>query len=178
MQARTLRRGVIALAIAVPILPPALLGAQGAKTPDADDAALRSYTLTMGNMQKLRQTMLNLKAYMMAHANDPDVADSMGDSDEDQSQMTLAQQIRHIDAMPPLKQAILKAGFTPRDYVMTTMTYMQAAMQAGVAQYVKDKPVPIPANMNPANAQFLKTHQAEIAKLELDKLMGGAASEP
>jgi hypothetical protein len=174
MHARILRRGALALVI---LLAPAALRAQATKATSADDVALRGYTLTMGNLQKLRQTMLNLKAWMIAHPEAVDSIDSSND-DEHAADSTLTEQIRRIDKEPPLKQAILAAGFTPRDYVMTTMTYMQAAMQSAVAQYVKNKPVKIPDNMNPANATFLSTHQAEIAKLELDKVMGGEGGEP
>jgi hypothetical protein len=169
MHARNLRRGALALAV---LLAPAALQAQG--TQSADDVALRGYTLTMANMEKLRQTMLNLKSYMMAHQDDTTSMEPEGDD----SNVTLAEQIRRVDAISPLKHAILEAGFTPRDYVMTSMTYMQAAMQAAVAKTLHGKPMKIPSNMNPANVDFMTIHQAEIAKLQLDKVMNGEGTEP
>ncbi len=175
MRLLTMKRTILAMTLGVLMLAPPALQAQGARAPSADDAALRGYVLTMGNLQKLKQSMLNLKAWVAAH---PDAADSLGSGDDDGSSQTLAQMISHIEGIPPMKQAILKAGFTTRDYVMTSMTYMQAAMQAAVAQSLKGKTMKIPDNMNPANVNFVLTHKAELDKLDLAHAMGEGGNEP
>jgi hypothetical protein len=117
--------------------------------------------------------MLNLKAYMIAH---PGAEEAMGDVDDGEGNMTIEEHVRRISAVAPLKQAITQAGFTPRDYLLTTMTYMQAAMQMAVAQYTKGKP--LPANLNPANLAFVETHKAEIDHLQLDNVMSDGGDEP
>lgn len=172
MSSVTLRRGLLVLALAVPLFAPATLRAQRSGTMSADDVALRGYTLTLANLQKLKQSMVNLKAYIKTH---PDAADEMGDSDDD-GNATLEQSISRISAVTPIKQAITAAGFTPRDYILTTMTYMQATMQVAAAPYTKGKP--LPANMNPANVSFVQTHKAEIDALGLDKVMNDSGDEP
>jgi hypothetical protein len=175
MRLVTTKRAILTTTLGVLLLSPSALRAQATRAPSADDAALRGYVLTMGNLQKLKQSMLNLKAWVAAH---PDAADSLGSGDDDSSSQTLAQMISHIEAVPPMKEAILKAGFTPRDYVMTMMTYMQASMQFAVAQSLKGKPMKIPDNMNPANASFVQTHKAELDKLDLAHAMGEGSNEP
>lgn len=175
MRSITMKRAIITLAVGVLLPAPSALQAQGSRAPSADDVALRGYVLTMGNLQKLKQSMLNLKAWAATH---PDAADSLGSGDDDSANQTLAQMIGHVDDTPPLKQAILAAGFTPRDYVMTSMTYMQAAMQAAVAQSLKGKSMKIPDNMNPANVNFVQTHKAELDKLDLTHAMGEGGKEP
>lgn len=175
MRFSTLRRGILTLAFGIPLMAPVALHAQATTASSADDIALRQYTLTMGKLQKLKQIMLNLQAYAKAHANE---ADSLDDNVGDNGDETLEQMIHHVDDVPPLKQAILQAGFTPRDYVLTTMTYMQATMMDALAKSLKGKPMKIPANMNPVNVNFVQAHKAELDKLDLARAMGDSASEP
>ena len=69
---------------------------------------------------------------------------------------------------------LAKVGLTPRDYIMTSLTYLQAAMLVGMHDaYAKGKPIQVPYNMNPANVAFIQQHAAEIKALGLDKAAGG-----
>jgi hypothetical protein len=154
------------------MLAPLALHAQGSKkqTVTADDIALRQYTLSMSNLQKLRQAMLNLKAYVKAHPGD-----TTWDAGADDPNQTLLESARKLDAIPPMKAALNQAGLTSRDYVLMTMAYFQAAMLAGVqdaqAQAHKPAPIKIPYNMNPANLEFVRAHKAEIEQLKLGEIM-------
>ena len=149
---------------------PLALQAQGkTQKVTADDIALRQYTLSMVNMTKLRNAMLEMQAYVKAHPNETDKWDT-GDDDS----KTLDQKIAQIGAIPPVRSVLAKVGLTPRDYIMTSLTYLQAAMLVGMHDaYAKGKPIQVPYNMNPANVAFIQQHAAEIKALELDKAAGG-----
>ena len=134
-----------------------------------DDIALKNYSLSMSNMRKLRDAMVEMQAYAKAH---PDEADKWDTGDDDSK--TLNEKIAQIGAIPPARAVLAKVGLTPRDYIMTSLTYLQAAMLVGMHDaYAKGKPIQVPYNMNPANVAFIQQHAAELKALGLDKAAGG-----
>jgi hypothetical protein len=156
---------------------PARLHAQHAAshTLTADDRALLSYTLTMDKLRKVKQAALNLAAFVKAH---PDAEKRYGDLSNDDAK-TFDDQIRQIESIPPFKQAIVAAGLTPRDYLLTSMTFFQAGLTAAMqdAAVKANQKVPaLPYNVNPANVSFVRAHKAEIEQLKLGEEMAAADS--
>lgn len=153
------------------VAPP--MAGQSAHKMTADDIALRNYTLTMDKLEKLRDAMLNMKAYIMAHPEDSTKWDDQASHDDE----SLLQTADRMDKIPPMKAAFRKAGITSRDYMLGSMAYFQAAMLAGVQdaqeQAGKKTAIKIPYNMNPANLEFVRKHKAEIEALKLGEAMQG-----
>jgi len=61
---------------------------------------------------------------------------------------------------------VIKAGFTPRSYMIATMAMFQAAMASAVLDMPGADKNKLPANAR-ANAAFLKAHAADFQKLQL-----------
>ncbi|HET8648786.1 MAG TPA: hypothetical protein VFL95_02000 [Gemmatimonadales bacterium] len=153
------------LAVAPPV------AGQSAHKMTADDIALKNYTLTMDKLEKLRDAMVNMKAYMMAH---PEDSTKWADQESNDNESLLEMAAR-MDKIPPMRAAFRKAGITSRDYMLASMAYFQAAMLAGVQdaqeQAGKKSEIKIPYNMNPANLEFVRKHKADIEALKLGEVM-------
>ena len=143
------------------LLVPAAVAAQEqgtAQQPTADDVALRNYQLTMDNLRKLKATMLEMKAWDQAH---PGSAPSAWSGDISVPHQTIVQRVAALDSLPQLHSALTDAGLTTRDYVLSTLTYLQAQIVASMPGQ------PVPFNVNPANVAFIQQHQAELKELDL-----------
>jgi hypothetical protein len=136
---------------------------------------LRSYTLTMDRLREFKQAGLNIETYARTHA---DEAQKWGDlSDNDSG--TLDDQVRRIETIPPIKQAIVSTGLTTRDYLLTSITFFQAGMAAAVQDsYAKtnQKAPALPGNVNPANVRFVRAHKTDIEQLKLGELASGGGN--
>ena len=159
------------LAIAALAVAPLSLQAQHASghTMSADDRALHSYTLTMDHLRKLKQVALELTSYAKAHPDEAQNYEDMSNSDD----ATLDQQVARLESIPPMRKALSSAGMSARDYILTSLTFFQAAMTAGMMDsYAKTKQPPpaLPYNVNPANVAFVRAHKAEIEQLKLGEV--------
>ena len=156
-----LRLSVALLAVAVATAP---LAAQGA--PDADVKAVENFQLTTVVLNRMAQVQENMYATVKAH---PDLmkkyADTRDDSDDEDAK-SIDDMAKRLDKVPELKAAIIKAGFTPRSYMIATMAMFQAAMASAVLDMPGADKNKLPANAR-ANAAFLKAHAAEFQKMQL-----------
>jgi len=129
----------------------------GAKSKnDADLAELQNYRLTERVLKKLAQVQDSIYASIKA---DPGLATryekktALGNESLDQS-------VRRIESIPELKEAIVKAGLTPREFFVAGMALAQAAF-ASMARDQGNVPAAVRANMS-----FLKTHEAELTQMQ------------
>jgi hypothetical protein len=151
----------------------ASLAAQDAKA-DADVKAIESFQLTMPVLNRMAQVQENMYATVKAH---PELAKKYANQkdDDDEDSKTIDDMAKRLEKVPELKAAIVKAGFTPRSYMIATMATFQAAMTAAVLDMPGADKSKVPANAK-ANAAFLKAHAAEMQQMqarskELEKLM-------
>jgi hypothetical protein len=153
------------------------LAAQDARTA-ADVKAIESFRLTMPVLDRMVQVQENMYATVKAH---PELAKKYaGRNDEDDGDAnSIDDMAKRLEKVPELKAAIIKAGFTPRDYMIATMATFQAAMTSAVLDMPGADRSKVPANAL-ANATFLKAHGAEMQRMqarakELEKLMKAQA---
>ena len=141
------------------------LAAQDAAS-DADVKAVENFQLTAPVLAKMAQVQENMYATVKAH---PDLvkkyANQKDDDADEEDAKTIDQMAKRLDKVPEFKAAIIKAGFTPRSYMIATMATFQAAMTSAVLDMPGADRSKVPANAM-ANASFLKAHQAEFQKMQ------------
>jgi len=131
---------------------------------DADVKAIESFRLTASVLDRMAQVQENMYATVKAH---PELAkkyaDEKGDDAEDAK--TLDDMARRLDKVPEFKAALIKAGFTPRGYMVATMAMFQAAMTSAVLDMPGADRSKVSANTM-ANVAFLKAHAAEMQRMQ------------
>jgi hypothetical protein len=126
-----------------------------------DEPAIHDYLLTMPTIRKYSETVKKLND---TGKSDPVmVAEMKKISDFDGYNV---QKAAMIDKSPHLSAFLKANGLTSRDFVLTPMVGLTAAL-AVAAQDLKADP---PSFVNPANIQFVREHKAELEKYNL---MGG-----
>lgn len=142
---------------------------------DADVKAIESFRLTVPVLNRMAQVQENMYATVKAH---PELAKKYADDKEDDNEQedakTLDDMGRRLDKVPEFKAAVIKAGFTPRGYMIATMAMFQAAMTSAVLDMPGADRSKVSANTM-ANVTFLKAHAAEMQRMqarakEIDKL--------
>ena len=153
---------------------------------DADMKAIESFRLTVPVLNRMAQVQENMYATVKAH---PELAKKYADEKEDDNEeedgKTLDDMARRLDKVPEFKAALIKAGFTPRGYMVATMALFQAAMTSAVLDMPGADRSKVSANTM-ANVTFLKAHAAEMQRMqvrakEIDKLtkqQSGESEEP
>jgi len=164
------RLTAVVFGVAVATAPLTAQDAQSA----ADLKAVESFQLTMPVLNRMAQVQENMYATVKAHPELAKKYASQKDEDEEDAK-TIDDMAKRLEKVPELKAAIVKAGFTPRSYMIATMATFQAAMTAAVLDMPGADKSKVPANAK-ANAAFLKAHAAEMQRMqarskELEKLM-------
>jgi hypothetical protein len=136
-----------------PASPAPATSSASAGDPSAND--ISNYTL---DMDKMNHWMATLKALGTEIKKDTTVADVIN-MDGDQ---TVEQSVAKLEASPAAKRALAASGMSARDYIMTSLAYMQAGMAAGLMKSVPGYKVPAGQNMK--NVDFYKQHAAEFDK--------------
>ena len=147
---------------------------------DADVKAIESFRLTVPVLNRMAQVQENMYATVKAH---PELAKKYAEDkdDDEEDAKTLDDMARRLDKVPEFKAALIKAGFTPRGYMVATMAMFQAAMTAAVLDMPGADKSKVSANTM-ANVAFLKAHAAEMQRMqarakEIDKLTKQQAGE-
>ena len=83
---------------------------------------------------------------------------------------TIADLEKRIAARPEAKAALAAEGLTAREFAMTFMALMQAAMIVGFSQGKVDM-AKLPPGINPENIRFVQENEAELKQLQA--VMGG-----
>ena len=100
----------------------------------------------------------------MMRKNDPTlVAEMEKISDTDAANVEKAAM---MEKSPHIAAFFKTNGITPREFVLTPMTVLTAAL----ATAAQDMKAQVPDFVNPANIQFVRDHKAELEKYNL---MGG-----
>jgi hypothetical protein len=157
-----LRLSVALLAVAVATAP---LAAQGAAS-DADVKAVENFQLTAAVLNRMAQVQENMYATVKAHPELAKKYANQHDDSDDEDAKSIDDMAKKLDRVPEMKAAVIKAGFTPRSYMIATMAMFQAAMASAVLDMPGADKNKLPANAR-ANAAFLKAHAADFQKLQL-----------
>jgi hypothetical protein len=155
-----IRLTTIVLACSAAALPLAAQDAQG----DADMKAIQSVQLTVPLLNRLAQVQDNMYATVKAH---PELSKKYAAQQDDAGDdvKSIDDMANKLDRVPEMKAAVIKAGFTPRSYMIATMATFQAAMASAVLDMPGVDKSQIPPNAR-TNAAFLKAHAAEFQKLQ------------
>jgi hypothetical protein len=144
---------------------------QAAATPSAANAQadedlsdISKYKLSMDKIDKYIQSQRNLAAKLksMTPAERQALKDRGEASDANAS---LDDMTAKIEKEPVMVDAIRAAGLSPREYIMITLSMMQTAMAASVAQMrPNDNQDSLIREMkaNPENIKWYNEHAAEI----------------
>lgn len=121
---------------------------------DPTPAEISNYELTMDRMRQWMTASRNLAA---AAENEP----SLEPPDADEA--SFSQMIAWYEQHPAARQALRGAGIAPRDFVLTTLAYVQAGMTHAIMGMSKD--VTLPEGQSGRNVEFVRTHQADLERL-------------
>jgi hypothetical protein len=142
----------------------AQLFAQAGKKDDGsnpDEPAIHDYLLTMPKIQKYSDVVKKLND---TGKSDPVMAAEMKKISD--SDVYNVQKAAMIDKSPHLAAFLKANGLTGRDFILTPMV----ALTAALATAAQDMKAQAPDFVNPANIQFVRDHKAELEKYNL---MGG-----
>lgn len=148
---------------------------------DADMKAIETFHLTMPVMNRMAQVQENMFATVKAHPELAKKYANQKDDDDEEDAKTIDQMAKKLDRVPEFKAALIKAGFTPREYMIATMAMFQAAMTSAVLDMPGADRSKVSANTM-ANVAFLKAHDVEMKRMqarsvELEKLMKAQSGE-
>jgi hypothetical protein len=148
---------------------------------DADVKEMQEYRLTSATLTKLGQVQENLYAVLKAH---PELGKRYAGSKEDREDepKTLDDMAKRFDRIPEMKQAVVKSGLTPRQYMLATMAMVQAAMGAAAMEIPGADKSKIAPGVQ-ANIAFMKAHKTEMDRMqarakEIEKLSQPSEDEP
>ena len=128
---------------------------------EEDLADITKYDLSMDKMDKYFQTMRNLAASLKEMTPEQRAAVEMN---TDQN-ATLDQMIAQAKGNKVIDDAARKAGSSARDYVMTSVAYMQSAMAMAVMQMqpnANQDSLAREMKANPNNIKFIKDNEAAL----------------
>jgi hypothetical protein len=137
-----------------------------------DLAVISSYPLSMPRYRQYLAAMLNL---VDAAKTSP----AVGDVFENSGSLSLDEMVARFDKAPGVRRAVVAAGLTPRDFVLTQMALFQAGMAYGMMKEYKlpADSVAKTAKVSRANLEFYRTNEVEITRLgkELEAKMPKSA---
>jgi hypothetical protein len=128
---------------------------------EEDLADLTKYDLSMGKMDEYFQTMRHMAEEMKKMS--PAEREAIGMKTDNNA--TLEQMIEQAENNKVIKDATRKAGSSPREYVMTSLSYFTSAMAMTVLQMqpnANQDSLMREMKANPDNLKFIKEHEAEL----------------
>ena len=114
-------------------------------------------TLTMDNVTRMYQAIVNLAVASKGHPEFEDALSVDGDASE-------AQAAAKIAAVPAAVDALKRAGLTAPQYVRLSLTL--AATTIGVAVLKANPSAKLPDGVTLANVHFLQQHAADIEAVQ------------
>jgi hypothetical protein len=134
-----------ALALALPAVAAA---APGASLDSGDQQALHDYELTPARIEKLTKIGVRMGEYVKAH---PEARHS-----DIMKGKTLDDSVKAIQAKPEVMAMLKSEGVSPRDFMLGTLSLMQAGM---LVQMRNQYPgAAMPDNTNPKNLELVASH--------------------
>jgi hypothetical protein len=135
--------------------------AGSAEQAEEDLADLTKYDLSMGKMDEYFQTMRHMAEDLKKMSPAEREALEM----KTDNNATLEQMIEQAESNRVIKDATRKAGSSPREYVMTGLSYFASAMAMTVLQMqpnANQDSLMREMKVNPDNLKFIKEHEAEL----------------
>jgi hypothetical protein len=127
-----------------------------AMTGEPTSAQISEYPLDMDKLRKLQRTM---NGFATAAERDPRLGQALATG----SSTTTAQTVALLEGNATARGILRDAGWSARDYVMTTAAMMQAAVIESTLAQRGD--AALPAGHSMRNIEFMKAHRAEIAAM-------------
>ena len=131
---------------------------QDSKGSNADEPAIHDYILTMEKVQKYADVAQ--KGEAAAQSDSGLAAEMKKVQDADVANLEKAAM---MEKSPKIAAFLKSNNYAARDFVLTPMTVMTAAM----AVAAEDQKGKAPAFVNPANIKFVRDHKAELEKMNL-----------
>lgn len=127
----------------------------------ADQKELFNYTLTLDKIHKLADAQKDMAALQKS---DPALDKSISSDDSEGNLDQLAQK---IEKYPPVVAVLKKDGLTPREYIVATMTLIQAGLAVGMkkAGAYQEYPPKMLELVSQANLTFLEKNWDEVQKV-------------
>jgi len=129
----------------------------------ADAAALASYPLTTEKVAKVTQVMQTIKSL---EKSDPALKAQWDAYAPDDDAKSVDEAIDRMNSAPRAPEILKSAGISAHDFIYTTFALMYASM--GYELKKAGRPMPpgtFGTRINPANIEFVASHQAEIKAL-------------
>lgn len=158
-------------------------GAQPAMTGDMQTIA--AYRLTLPTLRKMAQVQETMFKMLLA---DPSLKTRYQNTkfDDGEGPPSIDDMAKRFDRLPEMKQAIVNAGLSPREYSVAMLSMFQAAMTMSFMEM--DGPMrvkEVPPGVLADNVAFLKANRVELDRMtqrsrELEKLArvsGGESME-
>jgi len=124
---------------------------------DRDTQEVSRYVLTEAGLAKYSAASTNLSKLGKS---------SLTAGCDEESPASIDKVVAKADASPPVKAAIQGGGMTTREYVVFSMSLLQA----GIAAWGMEQPGgKLPPDVSKANVDFYKSHKAAIDKLASPK---------
>jgi hypothetical protein len=143
--------------------PPAqdAVGERAAPAGEITPEEVRQHQIDMPEIQRWAQANLSLSRLAQS---DPELARSM------QSEAAPGEHpVDRIERHPEAVRILRENGFSPRQFVVTSVSLMQAMMVAGAMDQNPD--MEVPAEVNPANVEVVRRNEAEIQRLFMQMQM-------
>jgi hypothetical protein len=178
---RALRHSAFTVVLTAAVASPSTAQTGTNARAEADAKEIQAYRLTSSTLTKLGQVQENLYAVLKAH---PDLGKQHANSREDREDEpnTLDDMAKRFDRIPEMKQAIVKSGLTPRQYMVATMAMLQAGMSGAAMEMPGADKSKIAPGVR-ANIAFMKAHKTEMDRMqarakEIEKLSQPSENEP
>lgn len=137
---------------------------------DADSREVGAYRLTDAGLQKYLQAVRNLSE-LGAHA--PGTCDDEGADDGDDV-TSIDAAVARIVATPGASKALQSAGMAPREFVVFSMS----VLQAGLASWALEQPGgTLPPDVRMENVNFFRKNQAAMDKARQESTPGRCEDE-
>jgi hypothetical protein len=131
----------------------------------ADEA--RGYRLTMERIRQLARAGDEIARLQAAR---PEIRDSMAVATPDPNAI-----LERLTSVPAARDAVARAGFTPRDYTLATIALMQAGMMVEMRNRGASPDVPV----NEANVALVSENWEEIQRIMREVAQrAGAGARP
>jgi hypothetical protein len=156
---RTLALGL--LLAAAPLLAPGAAAQTAQGTAAARDAAeLAAYRMTEEGLAKFAAATRSLAVASRS-------AEAIGDVTAGREDLVTAM-AEAFEARPPLREAIVGAGMTSREYALFTMALIQASLGVAIVEANPAAIDHLPADVSKENVRFVQAHRAALDALQAD----------
>jgi hypothetical protein len=137
--------------------PPAATAAATTSDLHADALELSDYTLTL---EELERWGTAAAALARLGRENPELKERLSMNVSEASIDAFAER---LEAIPEVRDIVEDAGFSPREYAVTTYVVVQSMLgHAAIQQGMSADAVAEKAGINPENLAFVQKHQAEV----------------